>query len=147
MMKKGVQGGSVEASVGQQAVEEQDMDLDLSLTEKTRESQIDLGSVGQGPRSRSSSANRMINLLKGSARNRNLKKVGLHKVTLRKAMDGKCLLYQSMNAGVETKTVQKGGKQLKSKRVLKEKLNIQQHRGLDKKRVCQSLMYLQQTTA
>jgi len=86
-MKEGVQGGSVEASVGQEAVE--DMDLDLTLMKKTKESQIDLGSVGQGPRSRSSSASRMTHLLNDSAKKRCLKKVSLHKGMPRKTLNGK----------------------------------------------------------
>ena len=45
MAREGTQGGSVEAS----AVGEQDMDLDLSLMEKTSESQIDLRSGGLSP--------------------------------------------------------------------------------------------------
>ena len=56
MMREDIQGGIVEASQRQEAVgEEQDMELDHSLMEKTRESQIDLGSGGQEPRSRSRS--------------------------------------------------------------------------------------------
>ena len=45
MARQGTQGGFVEAS----AVGEQDMDLDLSLMEKTSESQIDLRSGGLSP--------------------------------------------------------------------------------------------------
>ena len=133
MVREGIQGGIVEAS----ADGEQDMDLDHSLMEKTRESQIDLGSGDQGPRSRSKSASRLMTLLKSSSRKRRMQqgplKVGLHKGMLKKTINYGKGFSKDLNKNV----VQKEKTKLRFVRVMQEMEDIkQQHvEGSHNKRI------------
>ena len=120
MAREGIQEGFVEAS----SVGEQDMLLDLSLMEKTRDSQINLGSGGQGPRSRSRSASRVMNLLKGSAKKRHVQQ-GLHKGMLKKAING--------NGISKTNVLQKEKTQLRFMKVMQDIKDTQQYEGLHKR--------------